>query len=238
MKNINNICHSEFRRSRDEESQNNSSYKIPLFARNDKFKHLLILALFFFLTGCGKNYTPEQKVYIQLTEKQRTEKNEWAKNDSSSPFNKKGKVEFHDLNYFEVDPSFVFKSLLYEYDPKDTVTIYGTKGEPRKSIRYGYVVITYQNKQYKINVYQGTTASGETYYSIWFTDLTTNNESYGVGRYIDFEKVDDPNNEYEIDFNLAYNPYCAYSPNYSCAIPTKEDFIPIAIKAGEKKFHD
>ena len=193
---------------------------------------------FLFLFSCGKNYSPEEKLYISKIEKYRTEKNQEMKNDPSSPFNKKGKVEFHDLNYFDVDPGFVFKSVLYENNPKDTVTIFGTKGEPRKAVRYGYVVITYQNKQYKIHVYQGSTPSGMIYYSIWFTDKTTNNESYGVGRYIDFEKVDDPNFEYEIDFNLAYNPYCAYSPNYSCAIPTKEDFIPLAIKSGEKKFHD
>ncbi|MBI5475106.1 MAG: DUF1684 domain-containing protein [Ignavibacteriales bacterium] len=197
-----------------------------------------VLFLILSLISCGKNYTTEQKAYIKKIEKYRTEKNKEMKNNPSSPFNKKGKVEFHDLNYFDVDPSFIFRSMLYEFNPKDTVTIYGTKGEPRKTIRFGYVVITYQNKQYKINVYQGTTAGGETYYSIWFTDKTTNNESYGVGRYIDFQKVDDPDNEYETDFNLAYNPYCAYSPNYSCAIPTKEDFIPISIRAGEKKFHD
>ena len=223
----------KYRRSdqeQDYEQEQEKSFRI--------LNHALALILTLLLVSCGKNYTPEQKVYIQKIEKQRTEKNEWAKNDPSSPFNKKGKVEFHDLNYFDVDPFFVFRSMLYQYEPKDTITIYGTKGEPRKTIRYGYVVITYQNKQYNINIYQGTTTGGETYYSIWFTDKTTNSESYGVGRYIDFEKIDDPNYEYEIDFNLAYNPYCAYSPDYSCAIPTKEDFIPIAIRAGEKKFHD
>lgn len=198
----------------------------------------LILALALFLTSCGNNYTPEQMEYISKIEKFRLEKNEQMKNDSSSPFNKKGKVEFHNLRYFDVDPSFRFKSLLYENNPKDTVTIFGTKGELRKVVRYGYVIITYRGDPYKINVYQGTAQTGATYYSVWFTDKTTNNESYGVGRYIDFEKVDNPQNEYEIDFNLAYNPYCAYSPNYSCAIPTKEDFITIAVKAGEKKFHD
>ncbi len=235
MKRKINVCHSE----RSEESRSLLVRKIlrRYTPQNDIITYLIMI-IFLFLIGCGKNYTPEQKVYIQKIENQRNEKNDWAKDDPSSPFNKKGKVEFHDLNYFDVDPSFLFKSMLYEFNPKDTVTIYGTKGEPRKTLRFGYVVITHQNTQYKINVYQGTTANSEVYYSIWFTDKTTNNESYGVGRYIDFEKVDNPNNEYEIDFNLAYNPYCAYSPNYSCAIPTKEDFIPIAIKAGEKKFHD
>lgn len=196
------------------------------------------LLLMFVLLGCEKNYSPEQKVYIAKVEKERVDKNEWMKNDPSSPFNRKSKVEFHDLKYFDVDPAFVFQSKLYEYSPKDTITIYGTKGEPRKTVRFGYVVINYENQRLKVNVYQGSTASGEIYYSIWFTDKTTNNESYGVGRYIDFEKVDDPNHVYQIDFNGAYNPYCAYSPDFSCAVPTKEDFIPIEIKAGEKKFHD
>jgi uncharacterized protein len=142
------------------------------------------------------------------------------------------------LKYFDVDPAFVFKGRLTEFNPKDTVTIYGTKGEPRIAVRYGFIEINYQNQRIKINVYQGNTAAGEIYYSIWFTDKTTDKETYGVGRYIDFEKADDPDHIYTIDFNLAYNPYCAYSPNFSCAIPTKEDFIPISIEAGEKKFHD
>ena len=206
------------------------------FSNHLAYALALILALL--MLGCGKNYTPEQKVYIAKVEKERADKNDWMKNDPFSPFKRKSKVEFHDLKYFDVDPAFVFQSKLYEYNPKDTITIYGTKGEPRKTVCFGYILINFANQQHKINVYQGSTSSGEIYYSIWFTDKTTNNESYGVGRYIDFEKVDDPNHVYLIDFNEAYNPYCAYSPDFSCAVPTKEDFILIEIRAGEKKFHD
>ena len=202
------------------------------------FRFIRVLFLVLVVYSCGKSYTPEQKEYIAKVEKERTEKNEWMKNDKSSPFNFKGKLEFHDLKYFDVDPDFVFKSKLYEYNPKDTVTIYGTKGEPRKVVRYGYVIFKKDSNNLKINVYEGHTSTGYTYYSIWFTDKTTNNESYGVGRYIDFEKQADPNYIYDVDFNMAYNPYCAYSPDYSCAIPTKEDYIPLAITAGEKKFHN
>lgn len=201
-------------------------------------KYFLLFVLIIILTSCGKSYTPEQEIYIKKIEDFRAKKNDEMKNDPSSPFHFKGKVEFHNLNYFEVDPEFVFKSKLTGYEQKDTVTIFGTKGEPRKVVRHGFVQINYKGKDYKISVYQGTTKTGQTYHAIWFTDLTTNKESYGVGRYIDFELVNDPNYLYEVDFNLAYNPYCAYSPNYSCAIPTKEDFIPVEIKAGEKKFHD
>ena len=198
----------------------------------------LALILVFLLSSCGKNFTPEEKIYIAKIERERAEKNDWMKNSPDSPFNHKGKIEFHDLKYFDVDLSYVFTSRLYDYNPKDTITIYGTKGEPRRTVRFGYVLIDFENQPLKINVYQGSTATGEDYYSIWFTDKTTNNESYGVGRYIDFEKSTDPDHIYIIDFNEAYNPYCAYSPNYSCAVPTKEDFIPAEIKAGEKKFHE
>jgi uncharacterized protein (DUF1684 family) len=126
---------------------------------------------------------------------------------------------------------------LYEFNNSDTVTIYGTKGEPRKALKMGYLNFNYRNKNLKVNVYKGFSKSGSEYYGIWFTDKTTNKESYGVGRYIDFEKNENKDYVYTVDFNMAYNPYCAYSPEYSCAVPTKEDYIDLAVKAGEKKFH-
>ncbi|MDF1611879.1 DUF1684 domain-containing protein [Stygiobacter electus] len=203
-----------------------------------KINLIAYLLITVFLISCEKNYTPEEKFYISSIEQERKEKNEWMKNDPDSPFNLKSKVEFHDLNYFDVDPKFVFSSKLYFYDKKDTITIFGTKGEPRNVLRIGYLKINYEGKDYKVNVYESQTINGNIYHSIWFTDLTTNNETYGVGRYLDFELNEDPNYIYKVDFNLAYNPYCAYSAEYSCAIPTKEDYIPIKILAGEKKFHD
>ncbi|MCX7875801.1 MAG: DUF1684 domain-containing protein [Melioribacteraceae bacterium] len=200
--------------------------------------NLLFIVTLVLLISCSKNYSPEEQKYILSIEQKRKEKNEWMKNDPNSPFNYKGKVEFHELKYFDVDPKFVFSSKLFNYKNKDTITIFGTKGEARKVVRFGYLIIKHDGNEYKINVYEGTTKDGSKYHSIWFTDLTTNEETYGVGRYLDFELNDNPDYFYKVDFNLAYNPYCAYSKDYSCAIPTKEDHIPIKILAGEKKFHD
>ncbi len=192
-----------------------------------------------FLVYRKPSYTPEEEKYIKQIESLRAEKDKEMRDDPSSPFNRKGKVGFHPLNYFDVDPAFVFQSKLYEFEKKDSITTQGTKGDIRKGLRWGYVKINYKNKDYKINVYQIKGANdGATYYAIWFTDKTTNDQTYGVGRYLDFEKSDDPNHVYQIDFNLAYNPYCAYSPNYSCTVPLREDYLDIAVKAGEKKFHD
>jgi len=197
---------------------------------------LVLLPLIIF--SCGKDYTPEQKKYISEIENFRQQKDSEMKNDPSSPFNQDPKAEFHPLKYYDVNPDFVFKSKIYEYPQKDTVTVMGTKGEARKSIRYGYVKFNYLNNPYKINVYKGWTRNGQEYYSIWFTDKTTGKDTYGVGRYLDFELKPDTSYIYTIDFNLAFNPYCSYSAKYSCAVPTKEDHIDLAIEAGEKNFHN
>lgn len=204
------------------------------------FKTLLPITAFLmlFLISCGKSYSPGQKKYIAEIETFRKQKNLQFLKDPNSPFNQDPKAVFHPLNYYDVNPDFVFKSKLIEYSKKDTITIYGTQGEERKAVRFGYLTFTYNNKPYKLNVYENKTGNGQKYYSIWFTDKTTNKETYGVGRYLEFEKRDDPNFVYTIDFNLAFNPYCAYSSNFTCAIPTREDYIDLAIEAGEKKFHE
>ncbi|MGD8781666.1 MAG: DUF1684 domain-containing protein [Ignavibacteria bacterium] len=198
----------------------------------------LFIAPILLFSSCGKNFTLEELKYIQAVENDRNNYNEWLKDDPDSPFNKKGKVEFHPLNYYDVDPTFIFKSKLYEYDKKDTILTYGTKGDERRAVSYGYLIIRDTEEEHKLNLYEGELHNGEKYYSIWFTDKTTNGTTYGVGRYLNFEKNNDPEFVYEIDFNKAYNPYCAYTSNYSCTIPTKEDYLAMAIKAGEKKFHD
>jgi uncharacterized protein len=204
---------------------------------NKYIQIIIIIFLAVVACSCGKNYTPEQKAYIAGIEKDRKEKDFAFKNDADSPFNHKSKIHFEPLKYYDVDPSFVFHSKLYEFPVKDTIKVYGTKGEERKVVRFGYVLFNFDKKEYKINVYKGTTRNGQDYYSIWFTDKTTGDETYGVGRYLDFEYNPKPDFVYAVDFNLAYNPYCSYSPEYSCAIPLKEDHIDISIKAGEKRFH-
>jgi uncharacterized protein (DUF1684 family) len=196
-----------------------------------------IISLTFLFCSCGRKQSPEEQNYIQEVQQYRQEKDDYMKNNPTSPFNQDSMIQFEPLKYYDVNPAFVFESKLYEYPQKDTITVYGTKGEARKAVKYGYVTFDYNKKPYKVNIYKGTASNGEEYYSIWFTDQTTGDETYGVGRYIDFDINPDSNYVYTIDFNLAYNPYCAYSARYSCAIPTKEDHLDLAVTAGEKKYH-
>ena len=190
-----------------------------------------------FLTNC-ENYTKEELEYIQSVEDYRKEMDEYMKDDPESPFNYKGKVEFHGLNYFDVNPDFVFRSKIVEYDDRKTIPIYGTKGEERSAVRFGYLPFSKDGNDYRLNLYANVGRDSTIYYSIWFTDKTTNEETYGVGRYLSFELKPNKDYIYTIDFNKAFNPYCAYSSDYSCAIPTKDDYLDLAIEAGEKKYHE
>ncbi|NCS88730.1 MAG: hypothetical protein AUK34_02890 [Ignavibacteria bacterium CG2_30_36_16] len=199
--------------------------------------YILIFTSAFLLISCGKKYSPEYDRYIKSIEKERAEKDSIFGQTSDSPFAGDSNAKFHRLVYYDVNPGFVFKSRLTEYRNKDTVKVFGTKGEERKAVKYGYLKFNYSGAYYKLNMYKGFSKNGDEYFSIWFTDNTTGEETYGVGRYLDFELNADPEYEYTIDFNKAYNPYCAYSARYSCAIPTKEDYINMAITAGEKRFH-
>ena len=199
---------------------------------------LFLLTIILLLTACG-NYTEDQKKYIAELDQFRTEKNIEFRDSSYSPFNYKSKVEFHPLQYFDANFEFVFTGKLIENELKDTVKVFGTKGEERKSVRYGVLKLQNESNKLDVKVYETLARDGITkYYSIWFTDKTTNDDSYGVGRYVNFELNENPDFIYTVDFNYAYSPYCAYSAEYSCAIPTKEDYLDIAIEAGEKKFHE
>lgn len=199
----------------------------------------LLVSVILVFTTCSENGNNEIVVegYNGALMIERAEKDFNLKNDPHSPFNRDPAAKYDKLKYFEPDTTFIFASKLYRYDTADTIIIMGTRGEQRKAVKEGYVVLDYNGEQHNLNVYKSFGPQGQPYYSIWFTDLTTGTETYKIGRYLDFRYSPDEDFIYIIDFNRAYNPYCAYSELFTCPIPTKEDHLKFAIKAGEKNFH-
>ncbi len=106
--------------------------------------------------------------------------------------------------------------------------------------KYGKLGFTIAGKELLLYVYQSKdlmkTERYKDYLFVPFTDLTTGDQSYGSGRYLEFYKQDIKNDRLQLDFNKAYNPYCAYSAGYKCPIPPKENALPVAVKAGEMNF--
>ena len=164
--------------------------------------------------------------------------------DPQSPFQKDSSIHFDGVKWYPPDVHYFVQSNLYRYPVPETVIVVGTKGDERKQLRYGYFLVNIEGKQFRLNVYKFTPSDSERYnlyrhqLLVWFTDETTGRETYGVGRYLEIgEEHPDPNHLYALNFNNAYNPYCAYSDLYSCAIPRKEDHLALAVRAGELKYH-
>ncbi len=106
--------------------------------------------------------------------------------------------------------------------------------------KYGILNFDIDRKPYQLRVYRSgqlmSTEKYKDYLFVPYTDLTSGNESYGGGKYLEFYISDIKNNKVILDFNKAYNPYCAYATGFNCPIPPRENNLDIAITAGEKQF--
>lgn len=117
-----------------------------------------------------------------------------------------------------------------------------TSGKLKKVFRlYGTLTFRINDTLVHMNLYQSQGLMGSEEYKNYlflpFTDITTGVDTYESGRYIDLQTGEIKNNQVVIDFNKAYNPYCAYvSGVYNCPIPPRENHLPVAILAGEKSF--
>jgi uncharacterized protein (DUF1684 family) len=179
----------------------------------------------------------------------RSSVNEFFTKDPGSPFKRDTTITYGGIRWFPVNPAFRVTSLLHRYENPDTIIIMGTRGEQRRNLRYGEFDFLLPDENgnavhCRLNVYKFTPYDGQRYLlyrnqlSVWFTDATTGKETYHVGRYVDVGlEFPDPAHRYTIDLNKAYNPYCAYSSMYSCAIPREEDHLPVAVRAGEMTYH-
>lgn len=215
-----------------------------------------MIASAFVLTSCGAkqgrvSLSPQDSIAIvQENMAHRAESEDFFRNSPDSPFQRDTTIEFQGIKWFPVNAYFTGRSILHRYDAPETVSVYGTKGEERKNLRYGFFEFAVPDEDGKlttlrINVYKFTPHDKRRFelyrnnLSVWFTDRTTGRETYGVGRYIEMgEEHPDPNHLYTIDLNKAFNPYCAYSDLFSCAIPRKEDHLDIALRVGEMNYHN
>lgn len=160
---------------------------------------------------------------------------------AESPLLEQDFSNFKSLNYFDEDRTFRVEAQFERTADAKYFQMPTSSGIPKKYIKYGVLKFRLGNREQHLNVYQAdaaTLAKFPDYADLLFVpfkDSTNGEETYGGGRYIDIKK---PAGETVVlDFNLAYNPSCAYgSDRFSCPIPPKKNFLKIDIKAGEKSF--
>ena len=145
------------------------------------------------------------------------------------------------LHFYPVDPRYRVTAT-FERTQNGQWFEMSTSGKIRKFFRvYGTISFSIDDTLIKMNLYQSQGLLGSAEYNDYlflpFTDATTGIETYESGRYIDLKSTDIKNNQVTIDFNKAYNPYCAYvSGVYNCPIPPVENHLPVSILAGEKSY--
>ncbi len=197
------------------------------------YKCFLISCL---LTACQSikpNFLLDAKQHVASVESFQEALNTSFADSSSSPLTKEDREHFNALSFFEVDSSFrvsaKFKRKLGKvFNMKTT-----TDRQPQYRL-YGNLVFKIFGKKYRLSLYQNIqlsqTEKYKEYLFLPFTDASNGRSTYGGGRYIDFEI---PRQKWvDLDFNKAYNPYCAYNGRYSCPIPPPQNDVDIEIKAG------
>lgn len=166
--------------------------------------------------------------YFMSIKNLRNEKDLYFKKDTASPI--KDKLNFKGLKYFEVNPVYKITGKIDKVTSGQTINISMTGGEVEEYEAYGNVSFEIEGVKCVLKIFK--TPEGNLF--LPFKDLTSNKETYGAGRYLDFGVNDVKDNQITIDFNKAYHPYCAYNQTFTCPVPPAENFLNVALKAGEK----
>ena len=164
---------------------------------------------------------------------------EFADKDES-PLTDEDRAVFEKLDYFPINNKYFVIAKFTRTDSEKPFEMKTTKERRPIYVKYGELTFTIDEKPFKLNLYKNIELSKKEEYKDYlflpFSDNTNRKESYIGGRYIDM-KI--PKGDLvTIDFNLAYNPYCAYNYKYSCPIVPLENVLDIDINAGVKKYHN
>ena len=192
------------------------------------------------LLGCGRSSTQSGALppgYAEAVTAGRSEKDRDFVVDPDSPIPAGKRNAFHGLQYWPVDPRYRLEVPLEEFEVKERFTIVTTMGEARPCERYGRLTFTLDASDLHLTVYrlldgQPTGTAADLF--VPFMDATTGRETYPAGRYVNLE--DAGAGRYVLDFNLAFNPSCAYGnpERFQCPRTPAENRLAVAIRAGER----
>ena len=172
----------------------------------------------------------------QLTDL-RQEIDHFMKSHPQSPLDHEQRETFQGLSYYDYNQDLVFEvkvDLLPEDEP--IVTMQTSTGDSQDYRRWATFSFEVDGEPASLTIYSNTL--GQEFF-MPFKDASNGQETYGAGRYMDdhrpgFRRIG--TRRFEVDFNYAYNPYCAYSPYFSCPLPSRENWLKVPIHAGERDF--
>jgi len=158
--------------------------------------------------------------------------NDFMKGSDESPFANQD-IEYPGLSYYAPDRKYSIEADYLPIGNRRPLLLATSDGKEETFEKYGYATFELQGKSNKLLLLRSLEPSSD-YLFMPFLDQTSGTETYGGGRYLNVTLTDQEH--ILLDFNKAYNPYCAYNENYSCPLPPKDNRLNISIKAGEKDF--
>jgi len=168
------------------------------------------------------------------------ELNDEYSNVDTSPLNEEARTKFLEIGghqFFDINPNLLIEADFKVYDNAEQIELKTSTSRLAEYNVYGKASFVLDGKNLELNVYQSIRMLSDPVYKnylfIPYTDLTSGEDTYGGGRYIDVLIPSDPS-KIMIDFNKSYQPYCAYSDGYSCPIPPAENFLDVKIEGGVK----
>jgi uncharacterized protein len=186
---------------------------------------IIIAALIYAMMGNGSN-----DAYLQKVQNKRDEKIRFLSSSDESPL-VKNSAKFTPPTYFPISESYRVNATLERITNRQTMSIATSDGSEQLYLKFAYANFKINGQALRLLILKPAGFGSMNNYFTAFSDGTSGTSTYGGGRYLDLEigKSD----RIEIDFNHAYNPYCAYSSAYSCPLPPIENILPINIEAGE-----
>jgi uncharacterized protein (DUF1684 family) len=151
--------------------------------------------------------------------------------DPQSPLTPDQKREFKGLKYFPENPALRLELQVEEYPEKNTIQMQTSTGDVQSHIRFGVIRFSVDGHEVELTVYSDPHG-----YFLPFADALAGRETYGAGRYLEPEPAGQ--GKLLVDFNYAYNPYCAYNDLFSCPLTPWENRLKVPIRAGEKVFYE
>ena len=191
---------------------------------------VVVITIFYAFQG-----SQDDAAFTKEIEKERAEKDRFMRTSRESPF-AKSIESYSGLKYYPPDIRYRIIANLQPIQQKKTVILATNDGKEQRYIEYAYAEFKLDgvsNKLLILEIADMGPFRGKLFLA--FGDETSAVETYGAGRYLDVTKTPG-STTIKLDFNLAYNPYCAYDNSFSCPLPPRENILTIPIKAGEKNY--
>lgn len=199
---------------------------------------LLLISAFLFCNHAAQAQSDTCEKCIEEIHQFQKQLNAEFADSTQSPLSAEELKNFQGLDFFPINLKYRVQAQLIRTPDEKPFKMKTTTSREPEYVKYGVVQFALDGRTYTLNVYQSLRLRQMDQYknSIFlpFTDLTNGNETYGGGRYIDLQIP--KGNTITINFNMAYNPSCAYNHRYSCPVPPKANFIDTKILAGVKAY--